>query len=141
MDPTVGRSVANAPFRVIEGGLENKPRISVVGLGYVGAVSVACLSHLGFDMLGVDIAEDKVRCIKDGKSPIVESRLEELLSEGVERGRIDATGQLLAERPLRCNVVAYDVASGEATWIHRGPLGEGAPLPAKGPALEYLRRR
>lgn len=59
----------------------------------------------------------------------------------IERGRIDATGQLLAERPLRCSVVAYDVASGEATWLHRGPLGTGAPLSADGPALEYLRRR
>ena len=110
MDPTVGRSVANAPFRVIEGGLETKPRISVVGLGYVGAVSVACLSHLGFDMLGVDISEDKVRSIKDGKSPIVENRLEELLTEGVERGRIDATTNLV-EAVLNSDVTFLSVGT------------------------------
>ena len=110
MDPTVGRSVANAPFRVIEGGLETKPRISVVGFGYVGAVSVACLFHLGFDMLGVDISEDKVRSIKDGKSPIVENRLEELLTEGVERGRIDATTNLV-EAVLNSDVTFLSVGT------------------------------
>ena len=33
-----------------------KPSISVIGLGYVGAVSMACLAHLGFRMVGVDIS-------------------------------------------------------------------------------------
>ena len=66
-----GVSPSNRPFKVIDGGLQEKSRISVVGLGYVGAVSVACLAHLGFDMVGVDIAQDKVDSIKSGQSPIV----------------------------------------------------------------------
>ena len=37
-----------------------KPAISVIGLGYVGAVSMACLSHIGFRMVGVDVALEKV---------------------------------------------------------------------------------
>ena len=73
-----------------------KPSISVIGLGYVGAVSCACLAHLGFHMTGVDVSIEKVRTVKEGRSPIVEERLEELLSEGVRLGRIDATQNLVA---------------------------------------------
>ncbi len=73
-----------------------KPSISVIGLGYVGAVSCACLAHLGFHMTGVDVSLEKVRSVKEGRSPIVEDRLEELLSEGVRLGRIDATQNLVA---------------------------------------------
>ena len=74
---------------------QDKPAISVIGLGYVGAVSMACLAHLGFRMVGVDISADKVAMIKAGKSPIVEERLGELLAEGVEKDLIDATQNLI----------------------------------------------
>ena len=50
--------------------VQNKPSISVVGLGYVGAVSTACLSSLGHRVVGVDIDAAKVDCIAAGKSPI-----------------------------------------------------------------------
>jgi GDP-mannose 6-dehydrogenase len=73
-----------------------KPAISVIGLGYVGAVSMACLSHLGFRMVGVDISREKVDFINEGRSPIVEERLGELLKEGVENNRISATQNLVA---------------------------------------------
>ena len=73
-----------------------KPAISVIGLGYVGAVSMACLSHLGFRMVGVDISREKVDAIKEGRSPIVEERLGDLLDEGVKSGLIDATQNLVA---------------------------------------------
>ena len=53
----------------------SKPSISVIGLGYVGAVSMACLSHLGFRMVGVDVSREKVDAINEGRSPIVEDAL------------------------------------------------------------------
>ncbi|MEL6299780.1 MAG: nucleotide sugar dehydrogenase [Pseudomonadota bacterium] len=84
-----------APFTVVDGALAEKPSISVIGLGYVGAVSMACLAHLGFRMVGVDVARDKIDSIKAGKSPIVEERLEELLTEGVGNDLIDATDNLV----------------------------------------------
>ncbi|MDX2307755.1 MAG: nucleotide sugar dehydrogenase [Hyphomicrobium sp.] len=74
----------------------DKPAISVIGLGYVGAVSMACLSHLGFRMVGVDVSREKVDAIRTGRSPIVEERLGELLAEGVGSGHIDATQNLVA---------------------------------------------
>ncbi len=72
------------------------PSISVVGLGYVGAVSMACLASLGHRMIGVDLSLEKVRAIKDGASPIVEDRLGDLLCQGVDNGLIDATQNLVA---------------------------------------------
>lgn len=74
----------------------SKPAISVIGLGYVGAVSMACLSHLGFRMVGVDVSREKVQSIKAGKAPIVEERLGDLLEEGTKRGLIDATQNCVA---------------------------------------------
>ena len=76
--------------------VQEKPSISVIGLGYVGAVSMACLAHLGFRMVGVDVSLDKVRAIKEGRSPIFEARLGELLSAGVKDELIDATQNLVA---------------------------------------------
>ena len=74
--------------------IEAKPAISIVGLGYVGAVSTACLASLGHRVVGVDIDADKVRDISAGQSPIHEKDLGKLLSEGVDVGLISATDDL-----------------------------------------------
>ncbi|MGB0927974.1 MAG: nucleotide sugar dehydrogenase [Pikeienuella sp.] len=74
--------------------VEDKPSISVVGLGYVGAVSTACLSSLGHRVVGVDIDTAKTQMIAAGKSPIHEKDLEKLLTEGVENDLVSATSDL-----------------------------------------------
>jgi GDP-mannose 6-dehydrogenase len=66
-------------------------RISVLGLGYVGAVSSACFAHLGHVVIGVDTNATKVDLIGSGKSPIVESDLEDLIKEAIDSGRLSAT--------------------------------------------------
>jgi GDP-mannose 6-dehydrogenase len=71
------------------------PSVSVIGLGYVGVVSVGCLSDRGFTVTGVDIMAPKVAAVRSGKSPIVEKDLGRLLAEGVETGRIHATQDLM----------------------------------------------
>jgi GDP-mannose 6-dehydrogenase len=87
-----------------------KPAISVIGLGYVGAVSMACLAHLGFRMVGVDISEVRVEAINTGKSPIVEARLEDLLTEGVNKGLVSATHSLIGA-VLRTDVTFVSVGT------------------------------
>jgi GDP-mannose 6-dehydrogenase len=66
-------------------------RVSVFGLGYVGAVSCGCFANDGFEVVGVDVNETKVALMNRGNSPIVEEEIGELLREGVERGRLRAT--------------------------------------------------
>lgn len=73
----------------------NKPAISVVGLGYVGAVSTACLSQLGHRVVGVDVDTIKVQQIEEGSSPIHEKNLGEYLQEGVSNNLISATTDLV----------------------------------------------
>jgi GDP-mannose 6-dehydrogenase len=66
-------------------------RIGVFGLGYVGTVTAACLADDGHDVVGVDIAEDKVELINAGQSPIVERGLDEIIARAVAAGRLQAT--------------------------------------------------
>ena len=73
-----------------------KSRISIVGLGYVGAVSTACLASLGHEVIGVDIDRIKIEQIARGESPIHEEMLGETLAQGVRDGLIRATDDLAA---------------------------------------------
>ncbi|HYZ63418.1 MAG TPA: nucleotide sugar dehydrogenase [Acetobacteraceae bacterium] len=66
-------------------------RISVFGIGYVGAVSCACLAQFGHQIVGVDVAADKVDMLARGQSPIVEDEIDRLIADGVATGRLRAT--------------------------------------------------
>lgn len=66
-------------------------KVSVLGLGYVGAVTAACLAKDGFDVLGVDVNPEKVRLINEGRSPVVEAGIGELVQSGIRSGRLAAT--------------------------------------------------
>ena len=66
-------------------------RVSVFGLGYVGAVTLACLARDGHEVIGVDIDASKLDLIRNGRSPIVEVGAQELMSDGVARGKISVT--------------------------------------------------
>ncbi|MFH2057171.1 MAG: nucleotide sugar dehydrogenase [bacterium] len=66
-------------------------RISVFGLGYVGAVTAACLARQGHQVIGVDISREKVEMLNAGQSPIVEEKIGEIMHEVVEQGRLTAT--------------------------------------------------
>src|SRR5262245_14152198 len=66
-------------------------RISVFGLGYVGAVTASCLAKAGHHVTGVDINPDKVSTINAGRSPIIEPGLAELVSRVVASGNLRAT--------------------------------------------------
>lgn len=79
-------------------------RISVFGLGYVGAVSAACLAKDGHQVIGVDMNDIKVNLIAGGRSPIVEPGLGELIAEHVASGRLRATTDV-AEAVLQSDLL------------------------------------
>lgn len=62
--------------------------IAVVGTGYVGLTTGACLAHLGHTVICADIDAEKVERLERGEIPIVEHRLDELVAEGLASGRL-----------------------------------------------------
>jgi UDPglucose 6-dehydrogenase len=66
-----------------------RPRLSVIGLGKLGACSAACFSAKGFEVIGVDINREFVDAINNGRAPIYEPRLQEFIN--ISRGRLRAT--------------------------------------------------
>ncbi|HJR05860.1 MAG TPA: nucleotide sugar dehydrogenase [Pyrinomonadaceae bacterium] len=66
-------------------------RLSVFGLGYVGCVSAACFAREGHEVTGVDVNPTKVGIINEGRSPIVEAGINELIAEMVASKRLRAT--------------------------------------------------
>ncbi|HED39457.1 MAG TPA: UDP-glucose/GDP-mannose dehydrogenase family protein [Chromatiales bacterium] len=65
--------------------------ISIFGLGYVGAVSLACLARDGHKVIGVDIDPSKLDLIKSGQSPIIEEGMPELVAEVAIAGNVEVT--------------------------------------------------
>ncbi|MGQ0805446.1 MAG: UDP-glucose dehydrogenase family protein [Actinomycetota bacterium] len=63
--------------------------IAVVGAGYVGLTTAACLAHLGHDVACADVDADKVRHLKKGEVPILEEGLPALVAEGLDARRLD----------------------------------------------------
>src|SRR5262245_57518524 len=71
-------------------------KISIFGLGYVGAVTSACLAQGGHSVWGVDVDPVKTELINSGHSPIVEESLAEAIAEAVRQGRIRASDDFKA---------------------------------------------
>lgn len=65
--------------------------ISIFGLGYVGCVGAACLAKLGHKVIGVDVNENKVRLMNEGKPTIIEEGIAELCQEAHDKGLMSAT--------------------------------------------------
>jgi len=71
-------------------------RITIIGTGYVGLVSGACLSDFGHDVTCVDKDETKIRSLEEGVMPIFEPGLEELVKRNVAGGRLTFTTDIAA---------------------------------------------
>ena len=100
-------------------------RVAVVGLGYVGTVTAACLAANGHDVWGVDVDAAKVDEIRRGASPVAEPGL-----DGIVRGAV-AAGRLHASTSCAESVGGSDVSL----------VCVGTPSTARGAAdLTYIRR-
>jgi GDP-mannose 6-dehydrogenase len=69
-------------------------RISIFGLGYVGAVSAGCFARDGHSVIGVDPASAKVSLINEGRTPIIEKDIDQVIAQAVESGRLRASADV-----------------------------------------------
>lgn len=93
-------------------------RVSVFGLGYVGAVTATCLAHAGHEVTGVDVNPAKVDVLESGRAPVLEPRLEELVGENRRKGRLRATTDIFSA--VQCSDVSF-VCVGTPS-LHNGCL-------------------
>lgn len=63
-------------------------KLSVIGTGYLGATHAAAMSSLGFEVIGIDIDQNKIALLQQGRVPFFEPELEELLSQEIKSGRL-----------------------------------------------------
>jgi GDP-mannose 6-dehydrogenase len=79
-----------------------KAHIAVLGLGYVGCVTAACLASLGYRVFGVDRDRHKVREVENGRAPFYEPGLEDLVRENIQAGRlsVSTSAEAIAEADL-----------------------------------------
>ena len=73
-----------------------RPRLSVVGTGYLGAVHAACMASFGFDVIGVDVDERKIKQLSSGEPPFYEPGLSDILGQALDSGRLTFTTNMAA---------------------------------------------
>src|SRR3954466_8296136 len=108
-------------------------RVTVIGTGYVGTVTGACLAYLGHHVTCVDTDAVKIAKLQSGEAPIYEPGLDEMLSLASERGGIAFTTDL-REAAAASDVIFIAVGTPRcpqarrtsATW--RPPRGASAEL-------------
>ena len=102
--------------------------ISIFGLGYVGAVSLACLARDGHSVIGVDIDPAKLELIRSGNTPVVEEGMVDLMARVAASGRVSVTtdvAQAVQGLPLHAGA---GYGRGRAPADHRtGVREEGRP--------------
>ncbi len=69
-------------------------RVCVIGTGYVGLVTGACLSHAGHEVICIDNNEEKVKLMQSGQSPIYEPGLSEIMKSSMQEGRLQFSSDL-----------------------------------------------
>lgn len=69
--------------------------VSIFGLGYVGCVSLGCLAQNGFNVIGIDVSQQKIDLINSGLPTIIEKDVDKLILEHHKSGKIRATGNYL----------------------------------------------
>jgi UDPglucose 6-dehydrogenase len=100
-------------------------KVSIVGSGYVGTTVAGCFADLGHEVVAIDVDEDVVAAVNDGRAPIHEPGLDELI---VEYGgdRLRATTDYAAVRDTEVTVLALPTPSNDDGSIDRSIVTQGA---------------
>ena len=115
-------------------------KVAIIGTGYVGLSTGACIASLGHVVTCVDVDQSKVEQLAAGKIPIVESGLDELVAAGLDEGKLTFTSDLSAavaeaEVVFLCLPTPQgDDGSADLSYV-RGAVRDLAPLLRSGAVL------
>ena len=70
-------------------------RVCVQGLWHLGSVTAACLASVGHDVVGLDSDQTVISSLNEGKAPLFESDLNPLIADGIQRGRLRFTNDMV----------------------------------------------
>jgi len=110
-------------------------RVAVIGTGYVGLTTGACLAHLGHTVVCADIDANKIAKLRDGIIPIVELGLAELVTEGMASGRLSfVVGSVEAAKNCEVAFLCVPTPQGEdgsadLSYVQRASEEISAALP------------
>jgi UDPglucose 6-dehydrogenase len=90
--------------------------ISIVGAGYVGLVTAACLAHIGHDIVCLDVDETRIRRLCDGELPVHEPGLDELVADGLEHERLRFTVDFADTRTTEMIIVCVGTLDAAEEW-------------------------
>ncbi|MDX6197648.1 MAG: UDPglucose 6-dehydrogenase [Actinomycetota bacterium] len=124
--------------------MSERPRLTVIGTGYLGATHAVCMAELGFEVLGLDVEQGKVDKLNSGEVPFHEPGLPELLQKNLDTGRLRFTTSydelgafgdvhfLCVGTPQKKGEMAADMAYVDAAFTSLVPvLREGALVAGK----------
>lgn len=94
-------------------------RLSVIGCGYLGAVHAAAMASIGHEVVGIDVDARKIESLSRGEAPFFEPGLQEILTAGIESGKLTFT---------------TDMSAAEGAKVHF--IGVGTPQQAGGYAAD-----
>ena len=99
-------------------------KVSVFGLGYVGAISCGCLARDGHEVVGVDLNADKVKMINSGRSPVVEEMIDDIIAEAVTSKRLRAIGDVSeAVATTECSLISVGTPSNPDGSLNLDAIG------------------
>ena len=101
-------------------------RVGVVGAGYVGIVTGVCLAHIGHRVVCVDRDADRIADLEEGRMPLFEPGLEELVSESVRQGRLRFSTELSEAVKEDVLFIAVGTPQGEDGAADLSSVGEVA---------------
>jgi UDPglucose 6-dehydrogenase len=71
--------------------MSQRPRLSVIGTGYLGATHAVCMVELGYEVIGLDVDQSKIDSLRAGRIPFFEPGLPELLGKHIDSGKLRFT--------------------------------------------------
>ena len=90
--------------------------IAIVGAGYVGLVTAACLAHLGHDIVCLDVDAARVARLRAGVLPVHEPGLDELVAKGLREGRLRFAEDATAIRGAELAIVCVGTLDPDEEW-------------------------